>query len=405
MNEAPDLNTKAWVVRDFRLLFFSRMLGTIGIQMFSVAIGWHVYELTHDAFALGLIGLSQFIPSLALVLVAGEVVDQYDRKQVAGYAYALVGAAGVMLMLTTIVGHAEVWPLYVMAICLGISRVFGSPAMQALLPNIVPPQVFSNAVAVNSAGFQIAIITGPVLAGFAIAWGAPVVYGMAGACLVVAGGLSLSIDTKSIGTKRPLDWKNLIAGVKFVWERPIMIGAISLDLFSVLFGGVVALLPIFARDILQVGPEGLGFLRCAPAIGAGIMAAVLAQYPLKQHVGLWLFGSVVIFGLTIIGFGLSTSFIFSMVMLLVLGAADMISVYVRTHLMQTNTPDDMRGRVASVNMLFITASNELGEFESGLTASWFGTVPAVILGGVLAIAVAGVMAWKVPALRTLKTLH
>ena len=395
----------AYRYRDFNLLFTSRMMGTIGIQMLTVAIGWHIYDITGDALALGLVGLSQFLPSLLLVLLAGEAADQYDRKKVMGLAYLLAGLCAVFLAVVAYAGSQDVWPIYFAAVCLGIMRIFGSPATQALLPNVVPKEAFSHAVAINSAGFQIAIITGPVFAGFAIAGGNVVVYAAAAFALMISAILSFCIRTSTPTAKRPLDLRNLLAGFNFVRRRPIMLGAISLDLLAVFFGGVVALLPIFAKDILQVGPEGLGFLRCAPAIGSAVMAFYLARKPIQARAGVWMLSSVMVFGIVTIIFALSRDFYLSMAMMIALGAADMVSVYVRTHLMQYNTPDEMRGRVASVNMLFITASNELGDFESGLTASWFGVVPAAVLGGIMAIVVAGMIAWRVPSFRNLNKLE
>lgn len=390
--------------RDFILLTVGRLCGTIGAQMLVVGIGWHVYDLTHDAFALGMVGLCQFLPGLMMVLHAGQVADQVDRRKVLAGTFLLATCCAIALWALTVGGNQQVWPIYVVAGFLGLVRIFGAPAAQALLPNLVPSSAFGNAVALNAAAYQIATIGGPALGGFIYQFGAAAVYGGATIMLALAAGSNALIRTRSHGGKRPLDWQNLVAGVKFIRARPIMLGAISLDLFAVLFGGVIALLPIFARDILHVGPQGLGFLRGAPALGAVVMAFTLAHFPLGRHVGFWLFFSVAIFGLATIGFGLSTSFLLSLALLVVLGGADMISVYVRSHLAQMQTPDDMRGRVASVNMLFITASNELGEFESGVTAACFGAVGATVLGGVLTLAVVALCAWRIPALRRIDRL-
>ncbi len=391
--------------RDFVLLLLGRLCGTTGLQMLVVGIGWHVYDLTRDPFALGMVGLCQFLPSLLLVLHAGQLADQVDRRKLLAGAFLLAtGCAAALWGLAGFDNH-QIWPIYLVAAFLGMVRIIGAPAAQALLPNLVPAGAFGNALALSATAYQIATIGGPALGGFIYQFGAPVVYGCATLLLALATGCNLLIRTRSKGSKSPRNWTNLVAGVHFILARPIMLGAISLDLFAVLLGGVVALLPIFARDILHVGPQGLGLLRAAPAFGAAVMAFALARHPLGRHVGFWLFFSVAVFGMTTIGFGLSTSFPLSLILLVILGASDMISVYVRSHLAQMQTPDDMRGRVASVNMLFITASNELGEFESGVTASWFGAVGATVLGGVLTLAVVALCAWRIPALRRIDRLE
>lgn len=389
---------------DFNRLAGGRFIGTLGIQMLSVALGWHVYELTHDPFAIGLIGLSQFIPSLLLVLFAGQVADQVDRSRILAASHMLAGFCAGGLLLATLLGWVSAPLIYCFCVLLGIVRVFGMPAAQAILPNIVPTHIFSKAIAYNSTVFQIATITGPALAGLVFFWGTAAVYAVATLFLIGAALLNILIATRTGGNKRPFTLENLTAGLTFIMARPAMFGAITLDLFAVLFGGVVALLPVFAKDILEVGPTGLGLLRSAPAVGAALMGLYFGRRPLHRHAGPAMLAGIVVFGVVTIVFGLSTHFYLSFAMLTLLGAADMISVYVRTHLTQMNTPDDMRGRVASVNMLFITSSNELGDFESGLMAGWFGAVPAVIIGGALSIAVAGLIAWRVPSLRKLDRL-
>lgn len=386
-------------IRDFKLLALARLTSTLGIQMLTTAIGWHVYELTNDPFAIGLVGLFQFVPSLLFALLAGQIIDQVDRARLLALTQTSVAIMGFVLMAITAADLAHPAAIYGFAIVLGIARVFGMPAQQALLPNVVPPESFSKAVALSASAFQIAIIAGPAAAGAAFFVGTSFVYGTAAAFVLVAGILFMLVKTRTTGAKRPFTREHMLAGLKFILARPVMLGAISLDLFAVLFGGIVALLPVFARDILQIGPQGLGLLRCAPAVGATLMSFVLAKHSLNRHIGPWMFFSVVIFGLATIVFGLSTHTLLSFFCLFILGAADMISVYVRTHLTQINTPDDMRGRVAAVNMLFITASNELGDFEAGAAASLIGIVPAVLFGGVMAIVIAGIIAWRVPTLR------
>lgn len=389
---------------DFRLLCLARAFGTVGVQMLSVAIGWQIYEITHSAFAIGLVGLFQFLPSLLLVLHAGHLSDQMDRSRILSATHFIAGICGAVLMAATFFNSESSYLIYALSIVLGAVRIFGAPAGQALLPNIVPKEAFSKGVALNSMAFQLATIFGPAAAGAAFFLGTTAVYALCAVMLMIGGTLAFLIKTRTTGEKRPFNFENLVAGIKFIFQRPVMLGAISLDLFAVLFGGVVALLPVYAKDILDVGPQGLGLLRSAPAAGAALMSLFLARFTIKHHAGFWMFASVVVFGIVTIIFGLSTIFWLSLFMLLLLGAADMVSVYVRSHLMQLNTPDEMRGRVASVNMLFITTSNELGEFESGFAAHTLGTVNSVIFGGVMAIVIAGLVAWKVPSLRNLKRL-
>lgn len=384
--------------RDFNLMLLGRLCGTLGAQMLAVAIGWQIYDLTHDPFALGMVGLCQFLPALVLVLHAGQLADWLDRARLTALAYLMSSLCGFGLLLHSLAPTQQVWPFYALGILLGISRILGAPASKALLPNLVPPTALSNAIALGAFTFQIATIGGPALGGFLYIFGAPLVYGVATGLMALAMLTNLLIRTRNRGVRQLQSWKNLIAGVHFIRNHPILLGAISLDLFAVLFGGVVALLPIYAKDILHVGPTGLGLLRAAPAAGAALMAVLLAYYPLKRQVGRWLFGGVGIFAAATIGFGLSENFPLSLALLLTMGCADMISVYVRSHLVQLETPDDLRGRVNAVNMLFITTSNELGEFESGVTASWFGTVPATIIGGLLTLGVAAICLWRIPAL-------
>ncbi|HVY12901.1 MAG TPA: MFS transporter, partial [Alphaproteobacteria bacterium] len=341
---------------------------------------------------------------IALVLHAGHLADQLDRRRIVGATFMLAGFCGAVLMLATFAGFASSWLIYAMAFLLGIVRIFGAPAAQALLPTLVPREQFSRAVALNAMAFQLATIFGPAAAGAAFFLGTGAVYALAAALLIAGGVMGFAIRTRTQGEKRPFNFENLSAGLKFILARPVMLGAISLDLFAVLFGGVVALLPVYARDILEIGPQGLGLLRSAPAVGAALMSLALSRFAIKRGAGKWLFASVGVFGIATILFGFSENAAFSMLMLLILGAADLVSVYVRSHLMQLNTPDTMRGRVASVNMLFITTSNELGDFESGLMAGWLGVVPAVVVGGVLSIVIAGVVAWRVPSLRKLQHL-
>lgn len=402
--DSPAVRHPALRYRDFNLLAFGRFCGTAGVQMLSVAIGWQVYDLTQDPFALGMVGLSQFLPALLLALHAGQLADQLDRARLNALTYLMITICSGGLFLLSWGGNHALWPIYSLAVILGVARITGAPAAKALLPNLVPTDAFSNAVALSAMAFQIATIGGPALGGALYALGSAAVYGTASVLLAVATLANFLIRTRSKGVKEPVSWESLSAGIRFIRAHPVVLGAISLDLFAVLFGGVVALLPIYAKDILHVGPLGLGILRAAPAAGAAIMAIVLAHYPLRHKAGRKLLIAVITYGTLTALFGLSENFFLSLGLLVALGSADMISVYIRSHLVQMATPDHLRGRVGAVNMLFITTSNELGEFESGVTASWFGVIPATILGGVLAITTAGLCAWRIPELRKADTL-
>mgnify|MGYP003385671829 CR=1 FL=1 len=391
--------------RDFNLLGLGRLTSTLAVQALTVAIGWQVYDLTNDPFAIGLVGLAQFLPSILLVLFAGQLADQMDRRHILTVVIFLAFGAAVALWLGTAFNFITPAMIYIIAAVLGIVRIFSAPASQALLPNTVPQDVFSKAVAFNATAFQLATIIGPALAGGLFFFGIGAVYVFAALMYAAAGLCSMAMRTKTTIVKRPLTLENLFAGILFIKQRPVLLGAITLDLFAVLFASVIALLPVYAKDILHVGPQGLGLLRCAPAIGAAMMSLVLAKVGLRRNAGRNLFLSIIVFAVVTIIFGISENAYLSFAMLVLLGCADMVSVYVRTHLMQMNTPDDMRGRVGAVNMLFITTSNELGDFESGAMAAWLGTVPAVVVGGVLSLVVAGLIAWRVPSLRNLKTLE
>jgi MFS family permease len=392
-----------WVAfrhRDFALYCASRFLSAVAIQMQNVAVGWLVYDLTRDPLALGLVGLAAFLPAICLALLTGHVADRFDRRAVLLVCYALITASAAGLLLLARHGATTVWPIYALILLFGTGRAFANPAGQALVPNLVPIQHFKNAVAWNSSAWQTATIAGPALGGILYAFGGTVVFAAASLCFALTFLLLLAMRPRAAqATREKASWATLLAGIGFIRSRPAILGAISLDLFAVLLGGATALLPIYARDILHVGPWGLGLLRSMPAAGAVAMALLLAYRPLSRHTGRRMFQAVALFGLATIGFGLSTSLAFSLLCLFVLGAADMVSVFVRQTLVQIETPDAMRGRVAAVNAVFIGASNELGEFESGVLAALVGTVPAVVLGGVGTLLVAGLWARWFPELR------
>jgi MFS family permease len=402
---APPTSTRfpAWIAfrhRDFALYCTARFLSATAIQMQNVAIGWLVYDITRDPFALGIVGLVAFLPTIALALVTGHVADRFDRRAIllVCYAVAVIAAGGLFACAWT--GTRQVWPIYLLILLFGATRAFANPAGQALVPNLVPSEHFGNAVAWNSSAWQTATIAGPALGGLLYAAGGSVVFAAATGCFALTLALSACIRYRAAPASREkTSWATLLAGIRFIREKPVIFGAISLDLFAVLLGGATALLPIYARDILLVGPWGLGLLRSMPAVGAAVMALVLAYRPLSRHTGRWMFQAVAIFGLATIGFGVSESLPLSLACLFILGAADMVSVFVRQTLVQIDTPDVMRGRVSAVNTVFIGASNELGEFESGTLAALIGTVPAVVVGGLGTLAIAALWARWFPALR------
>lgn len=396
----PESSWDVFRHRDFACYCGSRFVSALAIQMQNVAVGWRVYDLTGDPLALGLVGLAGFLPAICLALVTGHVADRFDRRTVLMTCYAVTTLTGLGLLVHALLGSTTVWPIYLLTLVYGSARAFANPAGQALLPNLVPIAQFKNAVAWNSSAWQTATIMGPALGGILYAFGEAVVFTSAALAYGATALLVAMIAHRgAAGGREKASWASLLAGIQFIHSRPAILGAISLDLFAVLLGGATALLPIYARDILLVGPLGLGVLRSMPAAGAVVMALILAHRPLERHVGRRMLVAVAIFGLATIVFGLSSNLYLSMACLFVLGVADMISVYVRQTLVQLETPDAMRGRVAAVNAVFIGASNELGEFESGVLAAIVGPVAAVVLGGIGTIAVAGLWARWFPALR------
>jgi MFS family permease len=371
----------------------ARFLVSVAVQMQTVAVGWQVYQTTRNPLDLGLIGLSQFLPFVVLVLPAGHVADRYDRRRVLLACYLLAALASGLLLAFSLAGITSVLPVFSVMALFGVVRAFNMPTSQAMLPNLVPREAFGNAVALNTSMFQLATIGGPAVAGLLILVGTPVVYATVTVLFLGSAVLILGLRGGGGGgmVGEPMNLRTLLSGVSFVRHHRPILGSISLDLFAVLFGGATALLPAIASDVLHVGPTGLGLLRAAPAVGAGLAGAALAWQPVRTAVGRWLFGGVAVFGLSILVFGVSQSFVLSLVALAVLGASDMVSMFVRHLLVQLQTPDAIRGRVSAVNAVFIGASNELGEFESGLTAAWWGVIPAVLVGGAATMLVA--IAW------------
>jgi MFS family permease len=401
--EAAEERRAGWVAfqyRDFTLFFAGRFLAGMAMQMQNVAVGWLVYDLTSDPLALGLVGLVTFLPAVGFALFTGHVADRFDRRLILVVCYALCALTSLGLLLVAWSGTTQVGWIYALVVLFGTGRAFANPAGQALVPNLVPLEHLKSAVAWSSSAWQTATIIGPAVGGILYALGGAVVFAAATVSFMLTAVLYGSIRHRGARTAREkTSWSTLIAGLHFIWSRPVVLGAISLDLFAVLLGGATALLPIYARDILQVGPLGLGLLRSAPAAGALSMALFLAYRPLSRNTGRRMFQAVAVFGLATIGFGLSESLVFSLFCLFILGSADMVSVVIRQTLVQLETPDPMRGRVAAVNSVFIGASNELGEFESGTLAALIGTVPAVVVGGAGTLLVAALWARWFPDLR------
>ncbi|HEY1043836.1 MAG TPA: MFS transporter [Telluria sp.] len=385
--------------RNYSLYLSARILGTLAVQMQSVAIGWQVYEITGNLFHLGLIGLAQFAPFLVLILFAGHAADTFNRRNIIAACLAVQMLVGLLLLGFTLSGSTVVWPVFAVLVLFGSARAFMMPASQAVLRNLVPIQDFSQAVALSSSAFHVAVILGPTLGGLLYIAGAKTVYIVSSSLLLVSTiAMLMTRAAPQAKSGEPFSLHTLFEGMRFVRSRPVMLGAISLDLFAVLFGGATALLPAYARDVLHAGPDALGMLRSAPGIGAALCSIALAFHPIRRNVGAWMFGGVGVFGLATIGLGVTDSFHVALACLFLLGLGDMVSVYIRHLLVQFETPDEIRGRVSAVNAVFIGASNELGEFESGVMAGWLGLVRSIVLGGVLTLGVTVLWAWKFPVL-------
>lgn len=403
MTATPDLApapglAALWAIRPYRRFWLTRVTTQTASQMAMVALGWQMYELTGSAWDLGLVGLAQFAPALVFTLPAGALADRHRRSRILQATTVMQGLIALALVMGSLAGGQlgafGGWlgrdAVLLLSMLLGVARAFQTPATQALPALLVPGDLLARAVALSSSGMQVAVIGGPALGGLLYAFGPAVVHGVCAGLLVIAFGCALGVvHARPVPDPGNRGWTAVWAGVHYLRGQPVLLGAISLDLFAVLLGGATALLPIYAKDILQVGPWGLGLLRAAPAVGALAMSIWLARRPSLQHAGPVLFGAVAFYGLCMIGFALSTWLWLSLAVLALSGAADMISVVVRQTLVQLETPDAMRGRVSAVNSVFIGASNQLGEFESGATAAAFGPVASVLLGGVGVLAVAG----------------
>jgi len=406
--------------RAFTLYLGTRLFSALAAQMIIIAVGWQVYHLTGRVLDLGLVGLSQFLPFLCLSLFAGHTADRFDRRGIILCCLTVYLICALLLLTLARHGNGSVLPIFGVLALLGIARSFMMPASQSFLPNIVPLAMLGNAVAVNSSTFQLANIVGPSLGGLIYAYGessksapggAQWVYGGAAGLLAAAVLMLVFVDIRRGASRNSVQfsWGHLLEGLRFTWHRKTVLGAISLDLFAVLFGGASALLPAFTRDVLHAGPEVFGYLRAAPGVGAVAMAVLLAFRPITRRVGAYMFGGVALFGVATVIFGSTQHFWVALTALSLMGAGDMISVYVRGLLVQLETPDAIRGRVSAVSSIAIGASNELGEFESGTTAAWFGLVPAIVIGGVVTLAVAVLwakvffpMLWRLQTFQQLK---
>jgi MFS family permease len=398
----PRAGRAAFTHPAFVLFQIARFLIVTAMEMQAVAVGWQVYEITKRPLDLGVVGLVQFLPAILLFPISGHASDRFERRNVLSTCYAGFAVCFGLLLILAERGVHSISSIYVVLILLGVARSFNGTASRSILPQLVPEKDFPNAVAWNATIFQTATILGPSFGGilYAMFRGPSIVYATATVTAVIALVSTFRIKPQSKARPRePMTFKTVFAGLDFIWRKKLILGAISLDLFAVLLGGAVALLPVYAREILHTGPLGLGLLRTAPGVGAAIMAFLLAHRPLRGRSGPTLLWAVAGFGVFTIIFGVSRNLTVSLIALLLLGASDMISVIIRATLTQLATPDEMRGRVTAVDMIFIGTSNEFGQFESGVTAQWFGTVPAVVLGGIGTLVVIGIWAWLFPELR------
>lgn len=386
--------------RPFVLFWFARVFSAIAFQVTAVAVGWQIYALTGSAFDLGMVGLAQFLPMVILTLAVGHAADRYNRRAIIGTSQVIMGCAVAVLALGNLTGWLHSAGILGVVAIIGASRSFEHPTAAALLPGLIDAPLLPKAAAAIASAVQTAHIIGPALGGLLYTAGPAVAYAVAASLFLSAGLFSTLINIKHAPlNSAPKGFRSLFSGIGFIRNSPAVLGAISLDLFAVLLGGATALLPIYARDILHIGPWGLGMLRSAPAAGALVMSSILARHPIERKIGQRMFTGVIIFGMATVIFGLSSSLVLSFVSLVVLGAADVVSVVIRIPLVQIATPDQMRGRVSAVNSLFIGTSNQLGEFESGVTAALFGTVPAVLIGGLGTIAIALIWIRLFPQLR------
>ena len=390
----------------FTRYWVAETLLALGQEIFLVSVGWQIYDLTGSALALGLIGLAQFLPQFLLALLAGHVADSFDRRRITFFCQLVKFSAIALLAVGSFMGMLTSEIIYAATCAFGASHAFQQPALRALMPTLVGRSDLPQCIAWNSGVRKAAIIAGPALGGVIYLVGPVPAYAASALFFLGAGILlaSIRLAAESLPAREPMTLASLFGGIAYIRSRPVILGAISLDLFAILLGGATALLPVYARDILDAGPTGLGLLRAAPALGAVLVSLVLVRTPLNRHTGRIMFASVATFGLATIVFGLSHSFALSFVALMVLGAGDMVNVVIRTSLVQLQTPDGMRGRVSAVSSIFTGTSNQLGQFESGLVAAWLGTVASVVIGGVGTLLVAALWIRWFPALRNIDRL-
>ncbi|MBB6444378.1 MFS transporter [Bacillus benzoevorans] len=390
----------------FGKFWLARVLSSASFQMLSVAIGWQMYDITQDAFSLGFVGLAQFIPMVLLTLFVGQAADRFDRRRIVYISLIIEGLAAVYLLWANLGGWLGRGEILLAAAVIGACRAFEGPTSSALLPQIVSKRILPQAISMNTTGIQTALILGPTVGGLLFAFGAVSVYITAAIALLVSALLTyiIRVERTSPAMAEPITMRSLFLGLEFVFSRPVILGTISLDLFVVLLGGATALMPIFAQDILQTGPWGLGLMRTAPAIGALIVSIFLAYFPLQKAVGLKLFAALAVFGLATMVFALSPNLTVSLIALAFVGGSDCISMVIRSSLVQLQTPDELRGRVNAVNSLFIGTSSQLGEFESGMLAGFTGAKAAAVIGGIGTLAVAGLWMYLFPSIKNLQSL-
>jgi len=402
---APAPSTLEFSYPGFRFFWFTTLSVSFAVQIMSVSIAWQIYDVTGEAFLLGLVGLSLFLPALLLILVTGLVADRVNRRLIMAICLGVEFACALGFLAFANAAAHEVWPIFLILIALGTARAFWGPAAQSMAPNLVPPEALSNAITVNASAWQFASIMGPAAGGLLYGIGPSVAFGT-GAALIALGFVSVLLIPKiaQSGSRQATSLDTMLAGFRYIFSNKVVLGAISLDMFAVLMGGAVALLPIYAKDILQAGPQELGFLRAAPGVGAIVMALVLTRFPIRDHAGKLLFVFVGLFGAFTVLFGLSTTIWVSVIALALVGASDMVSVTIRETIMQLWTPEEVRGRVNAVNSVFIGASNELGEFRAGTVAHLVGPVPAVVMGGIGSVLIAIIWSRIFPGLRDQRSL-
>jgi MFS family permease len=404
-DQPADPRRRAFTYKSYRHFWITTLASSFAGQIVSVAVGWQIYDLTRNTLILGLVGLAQFLPALMLVLLTGLVADRLPRRRILQVCYLFEIGCGLTLFGVAFSHLATVWPIFLVLVTIGTARAFMGPAGSSLAPNLVPPEALSNAVTMNATAWQLAGIVGPMVGGLLYGLGNWVPYAAAaGLALTALVNISLVHQPAQKVSNQKTSLDTMLAGFRYILHEKVVLGAISLDLFAVLMGGAVALMPVFARDILEVGPLGLGLLRAAPGAGAILTAVILARFPIRDRAGAILFFFVAGFGVFTALFGLSTSVWMSIPLLAIIGACDMVSVSIRETIMQLWTPDDVRGRVNAVNSVFIGASNELGEFRAGVMAFWIGAQAAVVVGGIATTAVAAIWSQAFPGLRAQRTL-